>query len=276
MKYRLVIFFALTLALVACSRGGSPGAILSPDDLPEGIQGPTVRDITATSATIAFTSDTPLICVVAYGTDLSYGTLDQMDMMEGAVRDHRNILEGLAPDTMYHYRLTMVDEQGRIYQTGDRTFDTLDESTSSEPKDDNLASLAAGARVIGVSSNFGKKDDDSSFGANKALDGKPNTAWSSHGDGDDAWIEIELPGTYDVTTIGFWTRTMSNNTAQIFQFTVTTDTGETAGPFDLPDADQMHTFSVELTARTLRFDAVETNTGNTGAVEITVYGTPHQ
>ncbi len=68
---------------------------------------------------------------------------------------------------------------------------------------------------------------------------------------------------------------MSNGTAQIFRFTVTTDQGETFGPFDLPDADWVYTFPVEFTARTLRFDALETNTGNTGAVEIEVYGVPH-
>ena len=32
---------------------------------------------------------------------------------------------------------------------------------------------------------------------------------------------------------------------------------------------------VEFTASALRFDAVETNTGNTGAAEIAVYGVPH-
>jgi hypothetical protein len=51
-----------------------------------------------------------------------------------------------------------------------------------------------------------------------------------------------------------------NGTAQIFHFTVTTDQGETFGPFDLPDADRVYTFPVEFTAHTLRFDAVETNT----------------
>ena len=61
---------------------------------------------------------------------------------------------------------------------------------------------------------------------------------------------------------------------QIFRFTVTTDRGETFGPFDLPDANILYTFPVEFTARRLRFDAVETSSGNTGAVETEVYGTP--
>ena len=53
-------------------------------------------------------------------------------------------------------------------------------------------------------------------------------------------------------------------------------TYETFGPFDLPDADRLYTFPVELVARKLRFAAVETNTGNTGAVEIAVYGDPKE
>jgi len=69
---------------------------------------------------------------------------------------------------------------------------------------------------------------------------------------------------------------MGDGTAQIFSFTVTTDQGETFGPFNLPDANQIYTFPVQFTARTLRFDAVETSGGNTGAVQIEVYGTPHE
>jgi hypothetical protein len=33
---------------------------------------------------------------------------------------------------------------------------------------------------------------------------------------------------------------------------------------------------VQFTARTLRFDAVETSGDNAGAVQIEVYGTPHE
>jgi hypothetical protein len=197
-----------------------------------------------------------------------------MLMMEGAVREHAVTLDGLAANTTYHYRLSMVDEQAQIYQSEDYTFTTASADSVAAPAGENIALLDAGARVIGVSSNYGNGDNDSSFGANKALDGSPSTAWSSNGDGDDAWIEIELPGAYKVDTIGFWTRTMTNNTAQIYRFTVTTDAGETFGPFELPDAGQAYTFPVEFFAQTLRFDAVETNSGNTGAVEIVVYGSP--
>jgi hypothetical protein len=238
-----------------------------------------VTDDTGISVVIRFTSGVPTMCNVAYGTDTTYGRLATMPMMGGAVREHAVTLTGLTPNTTYHYRITLTDEQARVYQSQDFTFTTgaaPSEGEVGQPEGENLASMAAGARVVGVSSNWGGGANDSAFGADNAIDGQPHTEWSSNGDGDDAWIEIELAKTYNVHTIGFWTRTMSDGTAQIFRFTVTTDRGETFGPFDLPDATRIHTFPVQFTARKLRFDAVETNSGNTGAVEIEVYGTPHE
>ncbi|MDY7039979.1 MAG: discoidin domain-containing protein, partial [Chloroflexota bacterium] len=266
--------------LAACGGQAPTGAtVLPPEEMPGGFDGPNVTDDTGTSVTVRFTTGVPTACNVVYGTNTTYGNLAVMPMMGGAVREHAVTLDGLAPETIYHYRITATDEQGRVYQSQDFTFTTgvvPSEDEGLRPEGENVASLAAGARVVGVSSNWGGENNDSAFGANKAIDGQPNTAWSSNGDGDDAWIEIELAQVYEVHTIGFWTRTMSNNTAQIFSFTVTTDGGETFGPFDLPDADRIYTFPVQFTARRLRFDAVETNTGNTGTVEIEVYGTPHE
>jgi hypothetical protein len=67
---------------------------------------------------------------------------------------------------------------------------------------------------------------------------------------------------------------MSDGSAQITSFTITTDDGEVYGPFDLPDAEQTYTFDVEIEAKTLRFDVETSSGGNTGAVEIAVYGEP--
>jgi len=270
---------ALSLALAACG-GQAPGgaAVLPLEEIPGGFEGPSVTDDTGTSVVVRFTSGVPTACNVTYGIDTDYGSLATMPMMGGAVRDHEVTLTGLTPDTAYRYRVTVTDEQARVYQSQDLTFTTAAESEPEvgvQPEGENIAALAAGAGVIGVSSNWGGGDNDSSWGANNVIDGQPGTAWSSDGDGEDAWIEIELPQETDVTAIGFWTRRMSDGTAQIFRFTVTTDRGETFGPFDLPDADRSYSFPVEFTARTLRFDAVETSGGNTGAVEIEVYGALH-
>jgi hypothetical protein len=45
------------------------------------------------------------------------------------------------------------------------------------------------------------------------------------------------------------------------------------GPFEVNDALTLHYFDADLTATRLRFEAVESSGGNTGAVEIEVYGT---
>lgn len=272
--YALLI--VVLVALVACAAPAeSTSAVLPLAEMPGGVAGPNVVDNLGTSVVVEFTSGVSTVCNVAYGTDDSYGMLATMPMMGGAIQDHAVTLTGLSPNTTYHYRVTLTDELAQVYQSEDLTFTTGASEASPaapRPEGENVASLNAGARIVGVSSNFGAGDNDSSFGANNAIDGQSNTEWSSNSDGDGAWIEIELPGTYNVHAIGFWTRRMPNDTAQIFSFTVIADEGETHGPFDLPDANQIYYFPVEFTARTLRFEAVNTNTGNTGAVEIEVYG----
>ena len=67
---------------------------------------------------------------------------------------------------------------------------------------------------------------------------------------------------------------MSDGTAQIFAFTLTTDGGEVLGPFVLQDAAQAYRFEVNVTARSLRLDVVESSGGNTGLIEFAAYGTP--
>ena len=140
-------------------------------------------------------------------------------------------------------------------------------------KGKNVAAQGKGARVVGASSVFGSNVYDSEWGANNAIDGDPRSQWSTDGDGGKAWIEIELPTKTHVTSVGFWTRTMSAS-AQIFSFRVIADSGEVDGPFELSDASTVHYFDTDLTTRHLRFEAIETSGGNTGAVEIEIYGDP--
>jgi len=113
----------------------------------------------------------------------------------------------------------------------------------------------------------------SGIGVGIAFDGDGATAWSSDGDGDGAWIEIELAAITRVTRIGFWTRTMGSS-AQIQSFQIVGDTGEPVGPFNLTDAAQSYYFDTDFTSRRLRFEVAASTGGNTGAVEIEVYGEP--
>ena len=226
----------------------------------------------ARSATVYVTTRIPLACAVVYGTAHDYGSIaTDTDMAGGAHAEHQPILVDLEPDTLYYLRLQGVGPDGTLYRSEEYALRTPLVGAVTGPA--NLASMAAGARVSGVSSQYGGEDAESAFAANRVIDGDPATQWSSNGDGDEAWIEIELPALTHVTRVGFWTRTMGS-TAQILSFRIVTDQGEEIGPFDLPDAAQIYTFDTDFSGRRLRFEAVETTGGNTGAAEIEVYGEP--
>jgi len=242
------------------------------DRLPGGIAaGPSIEEVTDTSAVIALKTSAPAFCQVNYGSTPQYGQMRRMSM-SGPMTDHRIVLPGLQPETVYHVRLTAVDVHARIFQSPDLTFKTK-AARAGRPAGRSVASLRAGAKVVGVSSNYGGGGVEGAFGANHAIDGDPSTEWSSNGDGDAAWIEIELARSSHITAIGFWTRTMGP-TAQIQRFEVVADGKTRLGPFTLPDAAGIHYFPVDVTAKRLRFNVLRSSGGNTGAVEIEALTSP--
>ena len=231
---------------------------------------PRITDITAQDAVLRVQSSVALACSVVYGETGAFGMIaTDIDMAGGAHSDHHPVLAGLKPDTEYSYRVQGTAADGRLFMSATRTFRTPARKAAEAV---NLGSLAAGARVAGVSSNYGGAGNDSSFGAHMALDGSNRTAWSSFGDGDDAFIDIAFAGPARIDAVEVWTRTMANGTAQIFSFTLTTDSGEVLGPFDLPDASRAYRFEVDITSRSLRLDVVSSNGGNTGLVEFAAFG----
>lgn len=230
---------------------------------------PQMTEITHADAVLRFQSNIPLACSVVYGETTEFGSIavDQ-DMNGGAHRDHHPLLTGLKPDTIYHFRVQGVAADGRVFVGETQTF-----RTSSAPTNDrmNLASLSAGAQVVEVSSNWSNQANDGSWGANNAIDGQRGSAWSSNGDGDNAFIVVALPKRASIGVVEVWTRSMSDGTAQAFKFTLTTDEGRTVGPFELPDAAKPYRFEVDLEAKSLRLDIVESSGGNTGLVEFAAY-----
>ena len=231
---------------------------------------PEIIDISATDARLTFDSSIPLICSVVYGETPDFGLIaTDQDMAGGAHDGHGPALAGLRPDTQYFWRVQGTAADGTLYLGEVRTFRTPVQVASARP---NLASMDAGARVAEVSSNFGGGENGAAWGADSAFDGSQSTAWSSFGDGNDAFVEIALGSPSEIEEIEVWTRTMSDGSAQIFSFTVTTDTDEIFGPFDLPDAAQPYRFPLETTARSLRLEVVDSSGGNVGLVEFGAYG----
>jgi len=292
LKTCLVVWmFAASLVVAGCdgarqtasaptSTPASPSASANQDSQVKDLSviladGPTFQDLKADSVTVKLDTTIPVVCAAAYGTTTSYGRLaTDTDMAGSGHMNHHPLLSGLQPNTEYHLRMQGVGPDGTLYQSKDYTFKTPPAQLGGgKPQGANLALLANGAKVTAVSSNYGGGDNNSSFGANHAFDGDPSTQWSSNGDGNNAWVEIKLAGPAHVTTVGFWTRTMGSS-AQIHSFRIMADGGKTYGPFKLDDASGIHYFPVDFTAQTLRFEAVDTSGGNTGAVEIEVYGQP--
>jgi hypothetical protein len=222
------------------------------------------------TATLPIETTAEVACSIVYGKTPAFGmiALDQ-DMGSGAHSQHNPLLTGLEPETTYYFRVQGVDANGVIYLSDVMTFTTPAFETGETA---NLASPQRGATIIGYSSAFGGAGLDDRWGAGSAFDDNPNTQWSSAGDGDNAWVEVQLEKPARIHSVAFWSRSMADGTAITLAFTVTTDSGEVFGPFELLDAESIYQFEVDIQAQTLRFDLMNTTGGNTGAVDIAVYG----
>jgi hypothetical protein len=235
---------------------------------------PEVLDITATSVRVNFIGTEPLACYLVYGTDTSYGDVtNDPAMAQAAIVEHNPVMIGLEPDTEYIFRMMGTGEDGTLYVSEVYTFRTL---PADDTPNDNLLSPENGAELTAVSSNFGGGADDGRWGILNAFDGNPATEWSSDGDGDDAYFEVQLGETYQINAISYHSRAMTDGSAITTSFTVTTDSGEMVGPFDLPGTENTHTFAFDegFTASSLRFDVASSTGGNTGVIDVAVYGEP--
>ena len=213
------------------------------------------------------------------GPELIYqlsGQIDYENALIGVRRMGAGDVEGIPPNTAVQKR-NPFDEGAAflswfLVDTA-QPFATAARFQAPDVEGANLALAGKGASIVAVSSNFGGGNLESAYGANNVLDGDPSTEWSSDGDGDSAWIEIALATRTNVTSLGFWTRTMGTS-AQISSFQVVTDSGRTVGPFTVGSAATVTFFETDFEATRLRFEVIESSGGNTGAIEIEVYGAP--
>jgi hypothetical protein len=216
-------------------------------------------DPSGTAVTIRVTSTQVAACSVVFGTDETFGRLaTDADMAAGGHTDHHPILGGLSPDTTYVYRLQGTTADGTLYQSR-----TLSFHTPAAPA--GGSDLAIGATVVAVSSEY-----SAAYGAGNAIDGDLTTEWSSAGDGDAAFITLDLGAPQEIGSVAWVTRSMSDGTATTATFTLTAD-GVEIGTFPA-GADGSAATAVRLAAQVLRFDVASSTGGNTGAREIVVRG----
>ena len=215
------------------------------------------------SAVVRLRTDPPTVCAIAYGRTASLGASANDPSMGGtAIARHTVVLGGLTPDTTYRFRLTATDAQGRVFQTPElATFTTKPAKTAAAGKD-----LAVGAKVVGVSSQYG-----AGYGAANAVDGNLATEWSSAGDGNRAFVTIDLGAERKIGGVAFLTREMSDGSAITRTFAVVVDGGKRYGPFPAGDRVDPRVAKVSFTGRRLRFEVVTSTGGNTGAAEVEVF-----
>ncbi len=217
------------------------------------------------SAVLRVQTNPATVCAVAYGTTASLGSIaDDPNMGGTAISRHVVLLGGLTPGTTYSYRLTATDAGGQVYQTP-----SLTTFTTPAGKPGGAAAgkdVALGAKVVAVSSQW-----SSDYRAANAFDGNLATEWSSAGDGNRAFVTIDLGKPTPIDGVAFLTREMSDGSAITRTFAVVVDGGRRYGPFPAGNRLDPRVAAVSFTGRRLRFEVVTSTGGNTGAAEIEAF-----
>lgn len=235
------------------------------------------------------TTTIPMICSITWGETEELGNQNNSLSMDGTgIEQHDVVLPGGEAGTRYFFTVQGADAQGNLYRSelltvtipdtgsavlpqGAEDFELSDEggpspgagrATETEAVGENLA---LGATVTEVSSQFGD-----AFAAENAIDDDLSTEWSTRGDGDDAFLELDLGEPRRIAGVAFLTRSMADTTAITSTYTVTVD-GRRFGPFDAGNARASIPSDLgDVTGRIVRFDVDRSSGGNTGALELRV------
>jgi hypothetical protein len=127
--------------IIAITRG-------TPDTTPPVISAVSVISITATGATITWTTDEPADSQVEYGPTTAYGASSTLD--SSPVTTHSVTIIGLAASALYHYRVKSRDTASNLATSGDFTFTTTAAPDTTPPVISAVASsglTATGATI---------------------------------------------------------------------------------------------------------------------------------
>jgi hypothetical protein len=268
----LVVAAAIALLVAACGAGGDsasevagevrPFAEVQADDFVFEAD-PTNPD----RAVFRVTTTEPMICAIVWGETEAFGNFNNSLAMSGTgIIDHDVFLPGAVAGETYYFQVQGSTADGTLYRSETGTFTVPDAPSAPDEGSAWGPNLALDATVVEVSSEF-----NDSFAAANAIDGSGTTEWSSAGDGDDAYITIDLGDTQQVAGVAFITRSMLDGTAIAETFTVTVDDDEVLGPFPAGTPVAPDVAEIDTTGRTFRFDVDTSTGGNVGAVEVQVF-----
>ncbi|MGH7151820.1 MAG: hypothetical protein ACREIU_14035, partial [Planctomycetota bacterium] len=140
-----------------------------PDEIPPALSGAQATGISASAATIAWTSDETSDSVVEYGPSTSYGEIASRSAF---VMGHAVEISGLSANTVYHYRVSSTDLSGNTAVDVDRSFRTA-ASTNHHP---SAATLLEGSLVSGSISSL-SSDNNVYYVVASTTEGTRKTDW---------------------------------------------------------------------------------------------------
>ncbi len=213
------------------------------------------------------TTTEPMICAIIWGETEDFGNMNNSLAMDGTgIIEHDVFLPGAEPGVEYVFKVQGSTADGTLYESPVGTF-TIPETGGSSPDEAERGSnLALEATVTEVSSEF-----SDSFAAPNAIDGDTSTEWATSGSGDDAFITIDLGSERQIAGVELLTRSMADGSAITEEYTVTVGS-ETFGPFQAGTVAEPNVAEIDATGQVIRFDMTSTTGGNTGAVEVRVFG----
>ncbi len=174
-RFARVWMTSIILFLTGCNIGEvTPPIIIS------SIQ---VSNITATSATISFTTSEQATTRIDYADNdyyTAHSSYNQAEVTGDYVTSRSVTLSGLSPATSYHYRISVTDQDSNTSTASDHTFTTQDQGSDapviSNPVPSLFSTLAAGT----TSTTLSVATDEAavckySTTANTPYDAIPNT-----------------------------------------------------------------------------------------------------
>jgi hypothetical protein len=98
--------------------------VLSVTTVPEAVRiiAVSLLDVTSTTAAIRWWTNVPSTSQIVYGTTPSYGHSSAFEA--DLTTSHLVVLDGLSPETLYHFRTLSVDAEGREASSEDLAFTT--------------------------------------------------------------------------------------------------------------------------------------------------------
>jgi hypothetical protein len=214
----------------------------------------------------------PSICSIAWGPTEALGNQNNSLAMNGTgIIDHDVLLPGAEAGATYFFRVQGATADGQLFQSELSTFTLPAAEAAGDDGDMEDAAhgdnLALAATVVEVSSEF-----SSDWAAENAIDDDLATEWATAGSGDDAFLTIDLGSSQEVVGVEFLTRSMADGSAIANDYFVIVDDGDRLGPFPAGNPANPEFAAVSFTGKIIRFEIYSSTGGNTGAIEVRVFG----